>query len=1029
MREKIAVIVTLLLAACPPPTAGSDGGSGTGSGSSGSSGLSSGSSSSGGPLKLISVTPSSGPLAGGTKVAIAGDGFASGIEITFGGLAAQSISLVSAAQLTAVTPAGSQPGPTDVVASLNGQTASLDGGFSYGASPPIDYCILQFPKSLDAAPETSAGPVYGRVYVPNLTTASGNQSQIEGEAGWGTLGSVPDSTWSWSPAVFNPSCSGCGNNYEYDSMISTGATGSYALAFRFSTDNGATWTNCDAAGDTAPATYSPANQGTLTVSVSDGGADGGSDGGLSIGYCDLQFPQTLDSAPGVLAGPVYGRVYVPGLTDSSGNPALILGQVGYGPTGSTPPSSGADGGAWTWAPTAYNASCNGCGNNYEYDGTFTAPGPGSYALAFRFSLDNGAHFVDCDAAGDSPYNPSNAGILTVELADAGVDAGLSIGWCDLQFPTSLDGTSGTPLGPVYGRVYVAGLTDSSGNPALIEGQVGYGPTGSTPASDGGWSWSATTYNTSCTGCGNNYEYDGTLTGPAPGTYALAFRFSLDHGASFVDCDANGDSPYNPANEGTLTASLPPVDAGPGDAGSQVDAGPLFSIGWCDLQFPTTLDGTTGSSAGPVYGRVYVAGLTDSGGDAGEILAQVGFGPLGGDPATVDAGWRWAVSTFNPLCSGCGNNYEYEGTLTAPSPGNYALAYRFSVDQGATFTDCDAMGDVPYNPEFSGQFDVGAPVVDAGVDAGADAGSDGGSDAGPVGTDAGPDAGQPDAGTADAGQADAGTPDAGPAPIPIQYCDLQFPTALTLEPGANSGLVYAQVYSGGVTTVAGNQSELLAQVGYGPAGSDPAAPDAGWSWTAAGFNASCLACGNNYEYEAAFAAPGVGSYAMAARFSGDQGASWTNCDAAGDAVYNPANAGTLTVQWIAVGWCNVQFPPTLTGAAGVDAGPIYGQVYWAGVTNNGGNPASILAEVGLGPTGSDPTLPDAGWSWWPAVYNPSCLDCGNNFEYFGYVVPAAAGSFDYVTRFSADDGGYWTACSLDGPWVEGGVNDAGVLTVP
>jgi hypothetical protein len=250
----------------------------------------------------------------------------------------------------------------------------------------------------------------------------------------------------------------------------------------------------------------------------------------------------------------------------------------------------------------------------------------------------------------------------------------------------------------------------------------------------------------------------------------------------------------------------------------------------------------------------------------------------------------------------------------------------------------------------------------------------------------------------------------------------------LEPGASSGLVYAQVYSVGVTNVAGNQAELLAQIGYGPAGSDPTV-DAGWIWTAAAFNASCAGCGNNYEYDGTFTAPGLGSYAMAAQLSGDQGATWTSCDAAGDAPYNPANAGALTVQWTTVGWCDLQFPPTLTGTAGVDAGPIYGQVYWAGVTNSGGNPASILAEVGLGPTGSDPTAADGGWSWWPASYNANCLDCGNNYEYLGYVVPQASGGYRYVTRFSADDGGYWTACGQGGPWSPDGGDDAGLLTVP
>jgi hypothetical protein len=143
--------------------------------------------------------------------------------------------------------------------------------------------------------------------------------------------------------------------------------------------------------------------------------------------------------------------------------------------------------------------------------------------------------------------------------------------------------------------------------------------------------------------------------------------------------------------------------------------------------------------------------------------------------------------------------------------------------------------------------------------------------------------------------DSGVPDSGDG-VPVLSCDLHFPTLLSLGSGVSSGPVYARVYSPGVTEVAGNQSEFLAQVGYGPSGSDPDARDAGWSWTPAVFNAACTDCGNSYEYYGTFAAPDPGFYAMAVRFSGDQGAHWTSCDAGGGAPpYNPANAGALTVQ--------------------------------------------------------------------------------------------------------------------------------------
>ncbi len=81
MRERILLVAALVLAGCSGPT-GPDGGS-TGGGTTG--GLGTGATSGGG-LALGSLTPTHGPLGGGTQVAIAGSGFASGIEITFGGV-------------------------------------------------------------------------------------------------------------------------------------------------------------------------------------------------------------------------------------------------------------------------------------------------------------------------------------------------------------------------------------------------------------------------------------------------------------------------------------------------------------------------------------------------------------------------------------------------------------------------------------------------------------------------------------------------------------------------------------------------------------------------------------------------------------------------------------------------------------------------------------------------------------------------------------------------------------------------------
>ena len=86
---------------------------------------------------FTSITPTSGPLAGGTPVSIVGSNFISGgsFGVTIGGAAATSVVRVNANQITAVTPTGTA-GVKDVVVTNNdGQTATGTGSFTYIALP------------------------------------------------------------------------------------------------------------------------------------------------------------------------------------------------------------------------------------------------------------------------------------------------------------------------------------------------------------------------------------------------------------------------------------------------------------------------------------------------------------------------------------------------------------------------------------------------------------------------------------------------------------------------------------------------------------------------------------------------------------------------------------------------------------------------------------------------------------------------------------------------------------------------------
>lgn len=83
------------------------------------------------PAPTIStVSPATGPAAGGTTITITGTGFTMGTAVTVGGAAATAENLSSDTKLTCVTPSGTA-GARDVVVTTAGGSATKTGGFTY----------------------------------------------------------------------------------------------------------------------------------------------------------------------------------------------------------------------------------------------------------------------------------------------------------------------------------------------------------------------------------------------------------------------------------------------------------------------------------------------------------------------------------------------------------------------------------------------------------------------------------------------------------------------------------------------------------------------------------------------------------------------------------------------------------------------------------------------------------------------------------------------------------------------------------
>jgi hypothetical protein len=82
-------------------------------------------------VTVTSVTPTSGSINGHTSVTINGTGFNSGAAVTFGGAAATNVVVVSATQMTAVTPAHAAGAVDVTVTNTDTTTGTLTNGFTY----------------------------------------------------------------------------------------------------------------------------------------------------------------------------------------------------------------------------------------------------------------------------------------------------------------------------------------------------------------------------------------------------------------------------------------------------------------------------------------------------------------------------------------------------------------------------------------------------------------------------------------------------------------------------------------------------------------------------------------------------------------------------------------------------------------------------------------------------------------------------------------------------------------------------------
>jgi len=115
-----------------------------------------------------------------------------------------------------------------------------------------------------------------------------------------------------------------------------------------------------------------------------------------------------------------------------------------------------------------------------------------------------------------------------------------------------------------------------------------------------------------------------------------------------------------------------------------ESGAPLEADFCNVQYPYSLSMTTGTTAVTTYGQIWESGVTSASGADVNIVAQMGWGLPGNNPQYES--WNWLNSIYN-IPSGDNDEYMNNASLSFGTPGSYRYVYRFSLDQGVTWTVC------------------------------------------------------------------------------------------------------------------------------------------------------------------------------------------------------------------------------------------------------------------------------------------------------------------------------------------------------
>jgi hypothetical protein len=673
------------------------------------------------PPKVTSITPTSGPAPGGTKVTIKGSGFVAGATVTIGN-AATSVNVLSATRLTATTAA--TPAGTDevVVTDANGTST---GGPSYTyVKPPLPTVTSISPTS-GASVGGTIVTVKGTGFLPGATVTIGNPATavnvVSSTKITATTAATPvgtaevvvsdeggTSTGGPTYAYINASRPKVASVTPSSGPIAGGTPvtikGSGFLAGATVTiGNEASAVNV-VSSTKITATTAPTAAGSYKVVVKDGA--GTSTGGPTYTYLSpASTVASITPASGPSSGgtavTIKGSGFLAGATVTIGNEATSVTVVSETEIKATTvaTTAGADevvvsdangtstsGPSYTYLPPPTVTSVSPASGPSSGGTTVMIAGTGFVAGA-AVTIGSAATSVNVVSESEITATTSTAlaGSDEVVVSDAG---GTSTGGPSFTYlppptvtsitPTSGPSAGGTPV-TIHGSGFLGGATVTIGNAATSVNVVSETEIRATtaPTSAGSDEVVVSDANGTSTG-GPSYTYISlfapTVTsitptsGPAAGGTAVTIKGSGFLTGSTVTI-GNAATSVNVVSETEIEATTAATPAGSyevvvSDVGGTSSGGPSYT--YVAPPIVTSITPTSGPSSGgtavTLKGSGFVAGATVTIGNAATSVSVVSETEIKATTAATAAGSNEVVVTDSRGTSTGGSSYTY---LAAP----------------------------------------------------------------------------------------------------------------------------------------------------------------------------------------------------------------------------------------------------------------------------------------------------------------------------------------------------------------------------